>query len=98
MKTGKIFCFIETVNNFGYIVTALSEDGDVLASHASSSEGYAKHDIGIGSNWKHDRYKEKYPDGYELIWLTQKELEGDDFQKAFACNQGKAQAAKTVTP
>ncbi len=49
-------------------VTAVAEDGTVLAGHYSSSEWWARHDIGIGSEWKHDKYKAHYPDGYELVW------------------------------
>jgi hypothetical protein len=35
----------------------------------SSSDGFAHHDIGLTSDWKHDKYKERYPDGYELVWV-----------------------------
>ena len=24
-------------------------------------------------NWKHDKYKAKYPEGYELIWLVEED-------------------------
>lgn len=79
----KIFCFINGVSSMGYHVAALSEDGKVLAGHCSSSEGYAKHDIGINGNWKHDKYKEAYPDGYQLIWLNESETESNiEFQNA----------------
>ena len=73
----KIYCFVNEINSVGYIVTAYAEDGKHLAGHCSSSKGWAMHDIGINSNWKHDRYKEKYPKGYELIWL---EPEDERFQ------------------
>lgn len=79
----KIFCFINSVSSIGYDVVALSEGGKPLAGHISSTEWYAKHDIGMTSDWKHDKYKEEYPDGYELIWLTREELESNsEFQKA----------------
>ncbi|MGG3987432.1 hypothetical protein [Bacillus smithii] len=65
----KIYCFI----NGGYEnflnVVALAEDGHVLAEHVSSNEYWAKHDIGVTSDWKHDSYKSFYPNGYEVVWL-----------------------------
>jgi hypothetical protein len=48
---------------------AIAEDGNVLAKHLSSNTHWAKHDIGITSDWKHNYYKAHYPDGYELVWL-----------------------------
>lgn len=48
---------------------ALSEDGQYCGSHLSSNESYSKHDMGITSDWKHEIYAAKFPDGYELIWL-----------------------------
>lgn len=49
------------------------EDGTTklnsIASHWSSGENWCQHDMGITSDWKHDTYKELYPDGYELKWL-----------------------------
>lgn len=71
----KIYCFINgKIQGIGDLsVVALAEDGEQLAGHVSSSESYAKHDIGINSTWKHDKYKAHYPDGYELVWLTEEE-------------------------
>lgn len=49
---------------------AIAEDGTCIASHCSSHRGWTRHDMGVeGSDRKHDSYKEKYPDGYELINL-----------------------------
>lgn len=48
---------------------ALAEDGHVLASHLSSGVGFAKHDLGLTSTWKHEYYNKHYPDGYELEWV-----------------------------
>lgn len=80
---GKIFCFINSENSFGVQVCALSEDGDSLAGHVSSSESYAKHDIGINSDWKHEKYKERYPEGYELVWVDTSSNElPEDFKLA----------------
>lgn len=49
--------------------SALSEDGEFLAGHCSSSEGWAKHDMGLTSDWKHEHYRERYPGGFELEWV-----------------------------
>lgn len=66
----KIFAFVNGRASFGdYLPSALAEDGTPLAGHCSSSIGWAKHDIGIGSDWKHDKYRAHYPDGYELEWV-----------------------------
>lgn len=58
----------------GYAVDGLVETYGVtklnqIASHWSSNEAWCMHDMGITSDWKHDIYKELYPNGYELIWL-----------------------------
>lgn len=94
METMKpiIFCFLNGGGRLGVNVEALAEDGDHLAGHFSSDEGWAKHDIGIGSEWKHDRYKAKYPDGYELVWVENFDHEG--LQKAFKLNQEKGKLAE----
>lgn len=49
--------------------SALAEDGTGLCSHLSSSVAFAKHDMGLTSDWKHDFYREQYPDGFELVWI-----------------------------
>lgn len=66
----KIYCFINGGKGTDWQnVQALSEDGKFLAGHISSSEDFAKHDIGVTSDWKHEIYKKEYPDGYELEWV-----------------------------
>ena len=67
----KIFCFINgSLGEAAFVVQALTEDGIYLAGHVSSNVDFAKHDIGITSDWKHEIYKEHYPDGYELEWVN----------------------------
>jgi hypothetical protein len=82
----KIFAFIEQINAMGYIVTSVADDGNVLASHCSSSESYAKHDIGINSKWKHDLYDKHFPNGWEIEWVADPETH-DGFKKACEANQ-----------
>lgn len=40
-----------------------------IASHHSSNITWAKHHIGITSEWKHDIYNEIFPSGWEIEWL-----------------------------
>ena len=49
---------------------ALAEDGTGLASHISSNEDWAKHDMGLTSDLKKEIYEGHYPDGYELEWVS----------------------------
>lgn len=66
----KVYAFINgTFGSDDFTVFAIAEDGTLLASHMSSSHGWAKHDIGVTSDWKHDQYAEHYPDGYEVEWV-----------------------------
>lgn len=51
-----------------YFAVAFVDDAGIIASHASSTPEWSKHDMGIGSDWKHDVYDELYPDGWELEW------------------------------
>ena len=79
------------------ISTALAEDGHALAGHLSSSEGWAQHDMGLGgSTWKHDRYAEHYPDGYELVWVgTDLNVAGyPGLEQAYAAHTRLAEADK----
>lgn len=66
----KIYCWVNGGKGTDMqSVIAMCEDGHVLAGHLSSSEYFAKHDIGIDSDWKHKDYKEHCPEGYELEWV-----------------------------
>lgn len=70
MSKPKIYAFVNGRVQWGdYLPTALAEDGTSLAGHCSSSLSFAKHDIGIGSDWKHEAYRKHYPNGYELEWV-----------------------------
>ncbi len=52
---------------------AMTETGRVLATHLSSSYDWAKHDLGLTSDWKHEKYRAACPHGYELVWLDDPE-------------------------
>lgn len=66
----KIYCFVNSGKGTDWQnVQALTEGGKFIAGHISSNERWARHDIGITSDWKHEIYEEEYPDGYELEWV-----------------------------
>lgn len=102
-KEKKIFCFVNSgINTDGQNVIAMCEDGEVLASHISSNESWAKIDIGYtdNSNSKHEKYKKHCPDGYKLIWLNTEQVEeqfnnkSGELHEAYLKNQ---ELAKKVT-
>lgn len=71
---------------------ALSEDGTGIAEHLSSSVTFAKHDMGLTSDWKHEYYREHAPDGYELVWID--DAPNDPrWQAALALNRAQREAA-----
>jgi hypothetical protein len=96
----KIFVFINSRYESGDVVgSALAEDGEFLAGHLSSNDSWFQHDMGLCSDWKHDKYKAHYPDGYELVHVADtKDHEG--LKAAYALHVQKAEAdkAETVTP
>lgn len=91
--TPSIYCFINQRSLENYYVMAMAEDGNVLAGHLSSSEMWARHDIGVTSDWKHDNYAAHYPDGYELEWVDDPRKHAG-LQAAYALNQELGRKAK----
>lgn len=86
-----IYAFLNGSDGIGGVmVVALAEDGQVLAGHASSSEGWAMRDIDSPS--KHKVYAEKYPEGYNFVWLDQK-APGDEAQINALAEKNQAAAA-----
>ena len=67
---------------------ALAEDGTGLTGHISSHTKWAKHDLGLTSNWKHEIYGEHYPKGYELIWIDNPATD-ERWQAALVLNKAK---------
>jgi hypothetical protein len=90
----KIYCFINGANSIGYFPVGLAEDGECICEHCSSSPWYAKHDIGFNSEWKHEKYLAKYPQGFQLIWLEQEDMDGDGIKDALRRNQLMAEQAE----
>ena len=89
----RIFCFINSHAPENYYVLAMAEDGNVLGSHLSSSPMWARHDIGLDSEWKHDEYGKHYPNGYELEWVDNPRTHAG-LQAAYALNQELGRKAK----
>lgn len=71
----KIYCFINgrpPGSEPGDVhVSALAEDGTLLAEHTSSNESFARLDIGVTGQRKHDLYLAHYPGGYEVEWVDE---------------------------
>jgi len=69
----KIYCFNNSVGKTDWNhVLAVADDGHCLAGHICSHEYYFKHDIGITSNWQHDKYNKHFGEGnWELVWLDE---------------------------
>lgn len=63
----KIYLAYSIESRMGY---ALAENGQCIATHRSSNEGFAKIDMN-----KPDIYSKCFPDGYELIWIEDAEAD-----------------------
>lgn len=83
----KIYCLINGANSIGFFPVAVAEDGEPLSSHCSSTEGFARHDIGFTSEWKHDKYLAKYPDGYQLVWIEKEDHKDEGFRRSVELNR-----------
>lgn len=74
---------------------ALAEDGEFICGHISSSPKFSQSDMGyVGDTGlgkqKHAKYAAKYPDGYELVWLDEIELETHEgFQATWKLHQAQ---------
>lgn len=92
----RIYCWVNSGHGTDMqVVVALAEDGTCLASHMSSSEGWARHDIGVTSGWKHEHYSEHYPDGFEMVWVSdfhQHQRDDQGFALALVRNEASAEA------
>jgi hypothetical protein len=86
-------CFHES--RFGFAAYALSEDGTGLGSHLSSNIDFAKHDIGLTSDWHHEFYKQRYPDGYHVEWIDNPD---DDPRWLAAMKLNESRYAESLEP
>lgn len=99
MTLPKIYCFVNGGRGTDWqIVMAIAEDGNCLAGHVSSHKQWAKHDIGLTSDWNHDKYAEHYPDGYELEWIDNPKIgQHAGLDLAYERNQSFAEAENPGT-
>lgn len=90
----KIFIVAQPYGNGEYLGQALTEDGVGLCSHLCSHLMWVKHDMGLNSRWKHEYYKSHYPEGYELVDLTELGYDAlhnhEGFMRALKLNQENA--------
>lgn len=80
-KKVRIYGFFNSTQRHGDAVgIAISENGNVIASHVSSSESWCKHDLGMDgkSNWKHDVYDEEFPDGWEYEFVSLDDIDNHE--------------------
>lgn len=69
---------------------AMTDDGEPIAEHLSSSEGYARHDMGLTSDWKHEHYcAAAFPYGYDLIWIGTAYKTDERWRAALAKNRAR---------
>lgn len=94
MSLPKIFVWVNSGQKTDWQVgLALAEDGNVLASHVSSSRAWFRHDMGLTSEWKHEHYRRHYPDGFELVEVEEgDERKHEGLLAAYARNQAKREA------
>jgi len=67
-----IYGFFNSHQEFGDSVgIAIAEDGEVLATHVSSSESFSAHDLGMNASctWRHESYTKKYPKGWHCEFV-----------------------------
>ena len=55
---------------------AFVDDMGIIASHACSASGWVPHDMGITSDWKHEAYDELFPDGWEIEYMGETDVDG----------------------
>ena len=92
----KIYCF-NNGGSYGWMAAvAIAEDGNVLAGHICSNESYMRHDLGIGSNWKHENYDKHYGVGnWELEWVSNLD-DHVGFQEALRLNSLQVEDSSLV--
>lgn len=71
MSAHTIFCFVDPEASRAWapdvVGLAMTADGDVIASHVSSSPSWARRDL--TSAPKQAVFAERYRDGYEVEWV-----------------------------
>lgn len=96
MTKHTIFCFNDGGSPGFMYAVAIGDDGQCVAQHLCSGEGYMKHDLGLTSDWKHENYDEAYGKGnWVLEWVETDNINAHvGLQKAFRLNKLAGEAAK----
>ena len=82
-----IYCFCNGGSPGWLNAMAMADDGHVLAQHCCSDIGFVPHDLGIGSDWKHNHYDEHFGAGnWTLEWVAEP-LKHSGLLAAYALNQ-----------
>lgn len=80
----EIYAFVNGGSGDWWTCAALSEDGEFLAGHVCSHPNYGPHDMGATSDWKHDHYRERYPQGFTVVWVDGNPSDDERVQAAYA--------------
>ena len=95
MSKPKIYAFSNTMEGGESEAIAMAEDGEVVSSHWCSNECWVPHDLGVTSDWHHEAYKEKYPDGFEVEFIKARDVDAHEgLQKAVALNRAAHKEGK----
>lgn len=89
----KIYAF-PNGGNPGFIhAVAIADDGNCLAGHCCSHDGFVPHDLGVTSTWKHDTYNAHFGEGnWEIEFVPYDQVESHEgLQAAFALNKKLAE-------
>ena len=76
---------------------AMAEDGTHLAGHISSGHGFLVADMGVAhTTAQHDKYDAHYPNGWEIVYLDDKEAVNNcaGLDEAYRLNQLAGKAAE----
>ncbi len=71
----RILVFINSGKGTDWINGAAicAETGRFICGHTSSNYHWFRYDMGLDSDRQHDIYKEMFPEGYELVEITDPE-------------------------
>lgn len=86
----KIFVTAFPLEDGKFMGFALAEDGEGLAQQICVNKIWVRHAMGVNSRWFRQKYRQKYPDGFRVIDLTEasdRQLKrNDEYMKALELN------------
>lgn len=100
-KRTKVFAFINSGSGTDWVLgVALDEHGDCVAAHVSSSDAFARHDMGATAAcaMHYQDYVERYGyDAFEVEWVADPRNHAG-LAAAYARNQAKWATAERLPP